>query len=363
MSTFDIDLRVERGGLDLRWKLGSQGCWHGLYGASGHGKTTALELALGWLPPGKGHARVGEGRPTVGYAPQDLLLFPHWSVQANLHAASLVKRTAPRGPDLFDEVVSALELAPLLDRRAADLSGGEGRRVALGRALLSVSPGGLLVLDEPLSSLDRPRRQRALDLLLEFKDRVECAAFVVSHSATDLQVLCDQVQVLEEREGRAGNQMQFCDPSPSSILACESDGFENIVTGYVEQVSGDSACIQLDDPQGGGPCAVTMTAPGKDLVARERVVLGLRGDDVLVSLESPGQISARNVYRGVVEQVRPLSTYRTLGVRVGGRTGLVFFTHVTSGALEELRLEVDSEVFLVFKTRSVTLLARSGAAH
>lgn len=351
-SRVDIDASLEREGFHMDWKLQSDAKWFGLFGASGGGKTTALELALGWLRPTRGHVQLPS--KAVGYGPQDLLLFPNWTVEANLLAPSRAGRKMK--PGLLERVVEAFELGPLMGRSAGQLSGGEGRRVTLARAILAASGGGLLVLDEPLSSLDRERRRRVLGLLIELRSEGHCTALIVSHSAADLQVLCDEVQVLEVNDGysRFGTA-----GSPVTVLA-DAGGFENILTGVLTSTHGDSAvCRVLDSNSGVAESGLELTIPGRGLHLEDRVVLGLRADDVLVTLDHPGRVSARNVFRGTVVGVHPFSSYRTLEIEADAEGGVNsrFRTHITEGALDELGIGVGTALYLMFKTRSVEVLA------
>jgi molybdate transport system ATP-binding protein len=356
VSLFDIDTALERGDLRLEWRLQTDSRWLGLFGVSGAGKTTCLELALGWVAPDRGHIRIGRGQLQMGYAPQDFLLFPHWTVEANLRAGE--RAGALVSPERFQQVLRAFELEELLGRSAANLSGGEARRVALARAILNTPDDGLLILDEPLSSLDHDRRRLVLGLLLDLK-RTRCGpALIVSHSAADLQVLCDEVQVL----GVSGAKNSFGAPGHPALLLSEAGGFENVLSARVLSVSGDSALCVLVSSAGNAEAdhGVQLTAPGRGLKQGDEVVLGLRADDVLLTLDDPGRVSARNVLEGVVEEIKPLSSYRTLGVRLGEDRGApLFFTHITEGAIADLGLGIGSSVNLVFKTRSIEVLALS----
>ena len=349
MSRFDLDLGHRRGDLLLEWRLQTDRTRLGLYGASGRGKTTALELLLGWLRPDRGHARVA-GAEAVGYAPQDLLLMPHWTVEENLAAA---RDAAPASlPDELEErMSSALDLGALLSRPSRALSGGEGRRVALARAVLAAADRGLLVLDEPLSSLDRGRRRLVLGFLLDLLAwRADAPTVVVSHSAVDLSLLCEEVQVLETRDEGGGRCSRFSGPgAPAEVLA-EEGGYDNLLAGDVTSVRGDAAGLTL----AGG---VTLTVPGRDLEEGDRIVLGLRGDDVLVATADPGAVSARNVLEGEVARAVERGAYIALGVEVA--PGVVIETHVTEGALRDLDLAPGRRVLLLFKTRSLELLSRA----
>jgi molybdate transport system ATP-binding protein len=179
-----------------------------IFGPSGAGKTLLLEAVSGLRRPEAGRivlsgrvlddAAAGIHVPprerAVGYVTQDDSLFPHLSVAGNLRygAGRGVARKAPFGED---RIVDTLGLASLLDRRPATLSGGERRRVALGRALLSAPE--ILLLDEPLSGLDRPLKERVLEHLLRVKAAFPIPILYVTHEAAEVAALADEVVVLD----------------------------------------------------------------------------------------------------------------------------------------------------------------------
>ena len=180
-----------------------------VFGASGSGKTSLLEVIAGLRRPAAGSVTLdgevitdasrGILRPpekrAIGYVPQDGALFPHLSVRANL----LYGRPtgAPRPPGLtFEHVTEILEITPLVDRSPATLSAGEKQRVALGRALLAAPR--LLLLDEPLAGLDLPLRERLLPYLLRVRDEFALPMVYVTHSPDEVIALCDEALVLEQ---------------------------------------------------------------------------------------------------------------------------------------------------------------------
>jgi molybdate transport system ATP-binding protein len=176
-----------------------------LFGPSGAGKTSLLELIAGLRRPRAGRIEVsgevvldtgaGDGRRIdvpprlrrIGYVPQDLALFPHLSARANL----LYGRPRHASAAELDHVIETFELAALLDRPAPRLSGGERQRVALGRALLSEPR--LLLLDEPLAALDRRLKDRIRPYLERMRDEFRVPLIYVTHDLAEAEALCDEI--------------------------------------------------------------------------------------------------------------------------------------------------------------------------
>ncbi|HYC72179.1 MAG TPA: ATP-binding cassette domain-containing protein [Opitutaceae bacterium] len=181
----------------------------GLFGPSGAGKTSVLELVAGLRRPRSGRvalddtvltdaaagAFVPPERRGIGYLPQDDALFPHLSVRENLLYGARAPRLQP--PALsYAHVTEVLEIDHLAGRATAALSGGERQRVALGRTLLSAPR--LLLLDEPLARLDGPLKERLLPYLMRVRDEFGLPMVYVTHSADEVVALCDHAVVLEQ---------------------------------------------------------------------------------------------------------------------------------------------------------------------
>ena len=166
-----------------------------IFGPSGAGKTSLLDVLAGVRRVSSGRIELDgndlTNMPTrlrrVGYVPQDLALFPHLSVRRNLLYGAESGR--------LEHVTSLLEIESLLERSVADLSGGERQRVALGRALLA-SPR-LLLLDEPLASLDTGLKRRVIPYLKRIRDEIRVPMLYVSHDPDEVAELCDEIVVLQ----------------------------------------------------------------------------------------------------------------------------------------------------------------------
>ena len=202
--SFDIELTLTRGDRTIAARIASEGHLVALFGPSGAGKTSVLDMVAGLLRPDTGRIAVGREvlfdsaagvnlppeRRACGYVFQDLRLFPHRTVAENLrYGESLAPHE--RRFMAVDEASAFLGIAPLLARRPRSLSGGEAQRVAIGRALLS-GPRFLL-LDEPVSSLDRPRREEILTLIARIRDELGLPIVYVTHDERELTQLGAEV--------------------------------------------------------------------------------------------------------------------------------------------------------------------------
>ena len=182
----------------------------GLFGASGAGKTSLLETVAGLRRPADGRIsldgtvltdstarifRPPESRG-VGFVPQDSALFTHLDVRANLCYSQRMRHPATPPGISYEHVCDVLNLGSLVARRIGSLSGGERQRVAFGRALLAAPR--LLLLDEPLASLDRELKDQILPYLKLIRDEFKIPMLLVSHSADEMVALCDDVLVLEQ---------------------------------------------------------------------------------------------------------------------------------------------------------------------
>ena len=207
MIDVDIAQRIGRFALDVKFSVDAPVV--GLFGPSGSGKTSVVNAIAGVQRPDRGTIRVNgevlfdsvkriDVRPEhrrVGYVFQDALLFPHLDVSANLTYGQRLRASSQRVIH-EDHVVELLGLAALLDRRPRTLSGGERQRVAIGRALLAQPR--ILLMDEPLASLDQERKLEVLDYIERLRDDLRIPIVYVSHSAEEVKRLADAVVLLSQ---------------------------------------------------------------------------------------------------------------------------------------------------------------------
>ncbi|MBA7465629.1 Maltose/maltodextrin import ATP-binding protein MalK [subsurface metagenome] len=202
-----VDVTKKLGEFALEAAFTSEGRVTGLFGASGAGKTTLVGMIAGLLRPDRGVIALddeiledtGKGvhvpphRRRIGYVFQDARLFPHMNVAQNLDYGRRMNGL-PDDAAQRKRVTDLLDIGPLLDRRPGKLSGGERQRVALGRALLSKPR--LLLLDEPLGSLDEGRKVEILPYLVRLRDEANVPMVYVSHDAAEMRQLATQIVML-----------------------------------------------------------------------------------------------------------------------------------------------------------------------
>jgi molybdate transport system ATP-binding protein len=179
-----------------------------IFGPSGAGKTSLLDLIAGLRRPKAAFVQLGDcvltdtstrtdvptRRRQIGYVPQDLALFPHLSVQQNL-LYGCKSNGVPASLFSLEHVTQVLEIGPLVDRRVTNLSGGEKQRVALARALLA-SPK-ILLLDEPLASLDTALKSKIIPYLARIRDEFQLPMLYVTHDWNEAQALCTEALIME----------------------------------------------------------------------------------------------------------------------------------------------------------------------
>ena len=207
----------------------------GLFGPSGCGKTTVLRCIAGLNRLADGHCTIDgdlwqRGAATfrppfarpVGYVFQEASLFPHLSVTGNLLYATRGRLpSSPEDPIGFDEVVALLGLQTLLDRSPRHLSGGERQRVAIGRALLSQPK--LLLMDEPLSALDRQSKDEILPFLVQLRDTLSLPVVYVSHDMSEIDRLADHLVLMQSGRVLASGRLGELQSNPALPLARSRD--------------------------------------------------------------------------------------------------------------------------------------------
>ena len=220
MLAVDVEKRLEE--FQIAAKFATTGGATALFGPSGAGKTSVVNMIAGLVAPDRGRivlddhvlfdsaerVNVPAHRRRVGYVFQEGRLFPHMTVEKNLDYGRRMSGVEPDSVER-ERIVALLDIGALLGRRPGHLSGGERQRVAFGRALL-MKPR-LLLLDEPLASLDRARKLEILPYLARLRDDAKVPMIYVSHQAGEISRLCSQVVRIEDGRVAAEGGLELLD--------------------------------------------------------------------------------------------------------------------------------------------------------
>lgn len=328
-----------------------------LFGPSGSGKTTLLNCLAGLLKPDDGEIVLYErdhyrGSPKIFVPPekrriglvfQDGALFPHMSVSGNIMYGRARTPVADRRVDV-DHVVDLLGLRPLMDRSPESLSGGERQRVAIARAL-AMSPG-LLLLDEPMASLDVRLRGVVLSYLRRVHDDLGIPMVYVSHSISEVLALADDALVLSRGKVVASGRPSrvLLDPVVGGMF--RDDPVENLLNGTVIEQGGTGQSGRVRVGQ------IEIVTPAMDRPAGSPVIVALGAEEIILATEKPSGLSARNVIIGSITNLDPVLD----GVYASVDIGVPMLVELTQGAVDALSLKRGQDAYLVFKTSSIKLL-------
>lgn len=328
-----------------------------LFGPSGSGKSSVINMVAGLSRPDAGHVEVdgkvlfdsAKGidlppeRRRLGYVFQDARLFPHLSVHANLTFGQNRLPAAERRV-AFDDVVDVLGISHLLDRRPAKLSGGEKQRVAIGRALLA-SPR-ILLMDEPLAALDSSRKAELLPFIGKLSRQFAIPILYVSHSMDEVLRLADTLVLMDEGQAKAvgGVEELLSRPDLRPLTGRYEAGAVLRATVAGHDITYGTTRLDFD----GGVLQVGRT----DLPVGTGVRVRIHASDVAIAIDAPTRISMRNALQVIVKTVTPAEDWLVDVVLDCGNTEL--WAQITAGAQASLSLRPGMHVHALIKAATIT---------
>jgi len=329
-----------------------------LFGSSGAGKTSILRTIAGILKPDRGRITLG-GRiyfdsssgecltiqqRRVGYVFQDHLLFPHFTAEQNiLYGVRNYSRHSSH--ERVHELLSLLGIGKTARRYPSELSGGEQQRVSLARAL--ASDPSIMLLDEPLSAVDVATRSRLLEEISSIQQKSGIPFLYVTHNHSEAVRLGNSMYVIDEgRIVQEGTPLEIFN-SPRSASAARVVGTENVFAGVIVEHKSEDGTTVIDIQS----CRIEV--PYNDLPVGDRVTVGIRSEDIIISREHLTQTSARNVLHGIVKHIILDSDKAELVVSCG----VDFKVSITPATIRSLELEVGTEIYMLIKARAMHLLA------
>ena len=328
-----------------------------IFGPNGSGKTTILNCIAGLVTPNEGHVQLQERmlysstqginqppeKRRIGYLFQESSLFPHLGVRQNILYGYNLTPPPQRKIDP-QHLLEILSLSHLQERRVGEISGGEAQRVALAR-VLATSPD-LLLLDEPLASLDIALRGIALRYLREIWREFSIPMVFVSHSISEVMALANTMLVMSNgRRVDYGPTRQLLS-HPNVYSVDEYSALENILEGEVvaSPSPGGLAEVKVGD--------VCMTVQGLASEPGAVATISIRAGDIILSPDKPSRLSARNTLRGLIQEIHVVGET----VLVYADVGVSLVATITPAALRELDLSAGQDVYLIIKTNSVMVL-------
>jgi molybdate transport system ATP-binding protein len=333
-----------------------------VFGESGSGKTTLLRCLAGLRRPDGGTIAIGDRvmfdadrgvdvpvpRRSLGYVFQHLALFPHMTVEQNLHYG-LAPLDLPARRARTESIAASFRIAHLLNRKPGEISGGERQRTALARSL--VTDPRLLLLDEPLSALDHVTQSRIIEDLRAWNAARGIPILYVTHSHREVFALGEHVIVLQRGKILAEGRPQEVLEAPAHEALAQLAGFENFFDATVMSLRPDGGTMHCRLT--GGHAELEVPLARKEPGAEVRIAV--RAGDVLLSTEEPRGLSARNVLPGTIESIQREGATVILMVNAG----CPFEVHLTPGSCEALQLASGLRVWLVIKTHSCRIVSQS----
>ena len=335
----DVDLEVPTDGIV------------GVFGPSGSGKTTLLRVIAGLLQVPNAQVAMASNWQSadhfvpshhrkVGYVFQEPSLFPHLTVAGNLRFA---RRRASRELNDGDKLLKLLGLDAMLDRSVSSLSGGEQQRVAIARALFSTP--NLLILDEPLASLDHQRKQEILPYLLRLKRELDIPIVYVSHSAEELACLADWLVIMDQGQVQASGPIQETFLHIAGAAHGESD-LAVLIEGTVTSREPEWGLARVEFAGG------ELLVRDSERAVGDSIRLRIQARDVSISLQQVHESSILNSLPATLSAIEGDVTDSMARVTAWvGETQIL--ANITRRSVAILNLKAGQQVYLQFKSVAI----------
>ena len=347
-----IDVKKQLGTLPLEAHLDSpsQGVT-ALFGLSGSGKSSLINLVSGLIDPDEGVISLNDrelfnsaenscvpiNQRNIGYVFQDARLFPHYTVNGNLRYG--MKNTSK---DEFNYIVELLGIGHLLKRYPITLSGGEKQRVAIGRALLTDPE--ILLMDEPLSALDLPRKRELMNYLERLSKEINIPILYVTHSLDELLRLAERVVLLTNGKVEAYDVLENIWESPL-FLPWKQENEQSAVLSlpvFMHNPSYKMTALSIGDQN--------IWINQVEAQINEKVRICIHSSDVSISLNKVEQSSIRNTLYGRIVKILELENRVDLKLDIGGKH---LWASISKWSFHDLALQLGQLVYAQIKAISV----------
>ena len=356
----EIDVRRKQGDflVDARF-TGADAGVTALFGPSGAGKTSVINMVAGLIRPDAGKISVNgldlfdsdrnidlpPEKRRVGYVFQDGRLLPHLSVRANL---TYGMRLLPNNRRFvkMDQVTDLLGIGHLLSRRPAGLSGGEKQRVAIGRALLT-SPA-VLLMDEPLASLDGPRKAEVSPFIKELGQRFSIPVLYVTHALEEILNLASAMVVMDAGRVAVHGSLEDVLSRPDMGRLLDREDWGTVISARVDGPKDVSGLTGLRSGK------LVLRAGGITAPVGTGVRVRIPARHVALALTAPKDTSFRNIFSGIVKEIRDTDNpFVDVGLDVGLTKDRPLWARITRQSLADLNLAPGGPAFALVKSIAV----------
>lgn len=333
----------------------------GVFGPSGAGKTTFLNLIAGLQNPSSGEIRFNDDilyrknpkrevrsyNRNIGVVFQSGCLFPHLNVEQNLLYSTKHNKTKRKFID-FETVVDILQLNNLLFKKPVKLSGGEKQRVAIGRALLSQPR--LLLLDEPFSSLDHQKRKEIIRYLLKINHHYNLPMIIISHDLADILRLTKQMVII--KNGGIKSVGNYLDIAQSVLVRdiIKYNQFLNVFDAYYYSCQNCEQLCAFTPLRSEGTRLMVNSGINKKLKGHgTKVRFCIRPDDIALSNHLLNGVSIQNQLNGVIVDI--IHTPQSSFVKID--CGYSFISEVTQTAINKMDLKKGNKINVLIKSKAI----------
>jgi len=359
-KVLEFDIKLQRNNFNFNVKAEIEDGITGVYGPSGHGKTTLLNTISGLVKPDSGyiningtkvfdsdnHICVSAKDRKVGYVFQDVRLFPHLSILKNLkygYDIELKKQID------FDEVVNVLNISNLLVKKPSECSGGEKQRVAIGRALLSGAQ--ILIMDEPFSAVDVTLRSSIIPFLKTINERFDIPMLIVSHDLPDLLSLTNNLLLLKNGQIKAFGKFQELILQESNIDLIKGAGMYNVFNLFVFASLPAKDIVLMKSYTSDLQVQVLLQPNQNRVEIGKQLKVLIRPEDISISLKQVKHISLRNQIPGKIEKIFSKDGLSFCLVNAGEK----ILVEITEASLRNMNLETGKTVYCLFKSAALRI--------
>lgn len=363
MAAVSFHIKIKRNDFVLNVCAEVENGITGIFGPSGHGKTSLLNAIAGTVKPNEGKIVIRDrvvfdsknkvNTPVknrkVGYVFQDIRLFPHYTITKNLNYG----RKNSSDDAIFQDVVDILNIVHLLDRKPDQCSGGEKQRVAIGRAILSGSE--VLLMDEPFSALDVNLRKEIIPFLTAVSQKFSLPILIVSHDLQDLLSLTDKLILLKEGNLLAQGKFQDLILDEANLDAMNESGWYSTLHLFVFAQLETKNMVLLKSNRSDLQIQVLSQTINGPVRVNQKLRVLIKPENIALSKEPVFNISLRNQIQGVIKKVFVKNGLAYCVVDVGEH----IIAEVTEASQKNMNLFPGETVYCLFKSAALKVIRYS----